>query len=74
VRAAIDAPSVRHVLAESVTIPSALMVIGADLAHADVAGGTPVAGPHRMIDLAPGAFRVELRTTGDATVIAFDAI
>jgi hypothetical protein len=64
VRAAIDAPASTEVLAERAEVPSALLVMGGDLAHADIAGGTPVAGPHRMVDLAPGAYRVERRTIG----------
>jgi hypothetical protein len=63
-QAAIDAPEARVVLAERAHVPSGLLLIGGDLAHADVGGGTPVAGPHRIVDLAPGAYRVELRTVG----------
>jgi hypothetical protein len=75
-RLAIDAPAARLVLA-NVHVPGALLVIGGDLAHADVAGGTPVAGPHRMLDLEPGDYQVELRTLGSpgedtfAQVISF---
>src|SRR4051794_28236741 len=39
VRAAIDAPAERQVLAERAQLPSGLLVIGGDLAHADVGGG-----------------------------------
>lgn len=63
-RAAVDDPASREVIAPALRVPSSLMVIGGELAHADVGGGTPVAGPHRMVDLAPGAYRVELRTVG----------
>jgi hypothetical protein len=66
VRAAIDAPAEYVVLADRARVPSGLLVIGGDLAHADVGGGTPVAGPHRIVDLAPGDYRVELRTVGAA--------
>jgi hypothetical protein len=78
VRAAVEAPERRQVLAAALTVPSSLLVMGGDLAHADVAGGTPVAGPHRMLDLRPGSYRVELRevgTPGDAAfamVIAYE--
>jgi hypothetical protein len=70
IRSPIDEPEAIELLGERVKVPSALIVMGGDLAHADVAGGTPVAGPHRMIDLAPGDYRIERRTTGapgDAT-------
>lgn len=79
-RAAIDDPGSRVVLSPSLRVPSSLMVIGGDLAHADVAGGTPVAGPHRMVDLAPGEYRVELRSVGQpgdpafAMVIAYEPV
>ena len=72
VRAAIDAPSERIVLGERVALATGLLVIGGDLAHADVGGGTPVAGPHRIVDLAPGDYRVEMRALGTARVIAFE--
>lgn len=68
--AAIEAPGTS--LGE-VKLSSALLVIGGDLAHADVGGGTPVAGPHRIVDLAPGRYRVESRAAGDARVIVFTA-
>lgn len=80
VRAAAADPSARRVLAEDLRVPSALLVIGGDLAHADVSGGTPVAGPHRMLDLEPGRYRVELRSIGQpgaggaAAVISFHAV
>jgi hypothetical protein len=77
-RAAIDAPTARTELAPRVTLASGLLVIGGDLAHADVGGGTPVAGPHRIVDLAPGDYRIEMRAIGTpgepgfARVISFE--
>ena len=65
VRAAIDAPDRRVVIADAMKINGSLLVMGGDLAHADIAGGTPVAGPHRMVDLAPSTYRVELRSVGE---------
>ncbi len=78
VQQAIDEPDVALLLSSDLRLKSGLMIMGADLAHADIGGGTPVAGPHRMVDLAPGRFRVELRSVGEADepgfamVIAFE--
>ena len=66
VRAALETPGEE---VARMTVQGGLLVIGGDLAHADVGGGTPVAGPHRIVDLAPGAYRVEVRGAGDARVI-----
>jgi hypothetical protein len=80
VRRAIDEPAQATPLAARVHVPSALLVMGGDLAHADIAGGTPVAGPHRMVDLLPGSYRVELRAVGapgdpaSAQVIVYDRL
>lgn len=77
-RAAVDAPETRTVLAERTRLPSGLLVIGGDLAHADIGGGTPVAGPHRIVDLEPGDYRIEMRvvgapgTPGFARVISYE--
>ncbi|MCB9560692.1 MAG: hypothetical protein H6708_09815 [Kofleriaceae bacterium] len=65
-RAALAAPARRTELVASWAVHSSLLVIGGDLAAADVAGGTPVAGPHRVVDLEAGTYRVELAETGDA--------
>ncbi len=64
VQAAIDAPDTRELLAANARLPSGLLVIGGELAHADLGGGTPVAGPHRIVDLKPGDYRVEMRSVG----------
>jgi len=65
-RAAIDAPTTRAVLAPELAVATSMLVIGGELAHADVGGGTPVAGPHRIADLERGTYRVELRAAGAA--------
>jgi hypothetical protein len=72
VRAAIEAPAERTELAARVALSTGMLVIGGDLAHADVVGGTPVAGPHRIVDLAPGDYRVEMRAADTARVISFE--
>jgi hypothetical protein len=80
VKQAIDDPDMAYLLSGYLKVPGAMIVMGGDLAHADVAGGTPVAGPHRMVDLEPGPYRVELRSVGDpgdpefAMVIAYEPV
>jgi hypothetical protein len=71
VQRAIEAPFTRRVLDLQLPVASSLLVIGGDLAHADVAGGTPVAGPHRVADLERGTYRVEHRSAGTAGAADF---